>query len=146
VLPSGWVLSVRDGTASIRNPATPGRSQDDAIFLISPRTRGLLMLRSGWNRQNRWQYQAPAVLPQVQVSSCPPGKTMPWRRPAGSRPDQTCQSRHGESAGERADPNHGCPSDAWLTTRSMMTRIPRLPAACTNTATSPGVPSRGGTL
>jgi hypothetical protein len=44
------VLSRRNGTASIRNPATPSRSQNDAIFLISSRTRGLLMLRSGWNR------------------------------------------------------------------------------------------------
>ena len=50
MLPSGLVLSMRNGTASIRNPATPSRSQNDAIFLISSRTRGLLMFRSGWNR------------------------------------------------------------------------------------------------
>ena len=52
----------------------------------------------------------------------------------------------GEPGDEQADWNHGCSSEVWLTTRSMMTRMPRLSAACKNSAKSPSVPSRGCTL
>jgi hypothetical protein len=45
----GSVSSMMNGTASIRNPATPSWSQNAQIFLISSRTWGFLKLRSGWN-------------------------------------------------------------------------------------------------
>ena len=45
----GSVSSMMNGTASIRNPETPSCSQNAQIFLISSRTSGLVMLRSGWN-------------------------------------------------------------------------------------------------
>ena len=71
---------------------------------------------------------------------------MPWCRSGGSCSDQTYQSRYGESGDEHADRNHGCSSEVWFTTKSMMTRMPRLSAACKNSAKSPSVPSRGCTL
>lgn len=46
----GSVSSMMNGTASIRNPETPSWSQNETIFLISSRTAGLAMFRSGWNR------------------------------------------------------------------------------------------------
>jgi hypothetical protein len=45
----GSVSSMMNGTASIRNPETPSCSQNTQIFLISSRTCGFLMFRSGWN-------------------------------------------------------------------------------------------------
>ena len=71
---------------------------------------------------------------------------MPWCRSGGALSDQTNQSRYGESGDERADWNHGCWSEVWLTTRSMITLMPRLPAACSNSAKSPRLPRRGSTL
>jgi hypothetical protein len=35
------------------------------------------------------------------------------------------QSRFGLSLEERDSTNHGCSSDVWLTTRSMISRMPR---------------------
>ena len=71
---------------------------------------------------------------------------MPWWRSSGSWSDQTYQSRYGESGEDRADWNHGCSSEVWLTTRSMITRMPRFCAWCSSSAKSPSVPKRGSTL
>jgi hypothetical protein len=49
-----------------------------------------------------------------------PGKTTPSVRKRGSASDQTYQSRYGESGLDLEDRNHGCSSDVWLTTRSIM--------------------------
>jgi hypothetical protein len=45
----GSVSSMMNGTASMRNPATPSCSQNPTIFMTSARTAGLAKLRSGWN-------------------------------------------------------------------------------------------------
>jgi hypothetical protein len=45
----GSVTSMMNGAASMRNPATPSWSQKPMIFLISSRTAGWAMLKSGWN-------------------------------------------------------------------------------------------------
>ena len=44
---SGLVCSMMNGAASIRNPATPSCAQKPMIFLISARTYGWLVFRSG---------------------------------------------------------------------------------------------------
>ena len=143
MLPSGLVFSMMNGTASIRNPATPSCSQNDAIFLISSRTLGLLVFRSGWNCRTGGSTSArgPVVGPGLVLLAREDHSLAPVGRFCS---DQTYQSRYGESAEERADWNHGCWSEVWLTTRSMMTRIPRFSAACRTSAKSPSVPSRGG--
>ena len=70
---------------------------------------------------------------------------MPCLRSDGSVSDQTYQSRYGESGLDRALWNQGCSSEVWLTTRSIITRRPRLPAWCTSSAKSPRVPICGRT-
>jgi hypothetical protein len=45
----GSVSSMMNGTASMRNPATPSCSQNATIRMTSARTAGLAMFRSGWN-------------------------------------------------------------------------------------------------
>jgi hypothetical protein len=71
---------------------------------------------------------------------------MPWLRSAGALSAQTNQSRNGESGDERADWNHGCWSEVWFTTRSMITLMPRLFAWCSSSAKSPSEPNRGSML
>ncbi len=51
---------------------------------------------------------------------------MPWKRSDGSSFDHTYQSRYGEFGSAQAALNHGCSFDVWFTTRSMITRRPRL--------------------
>ena len=54
---------------------------------------------------------------------------------------QTYQSRYGDSGSLRADWNHGCWSDVWLTTRSSRIRMPRCARlASASSAKSPRVP------
>ena len=65
---------------------------------------------------------------------------MPCLRSLGSCSLQTYQSRYGDFLSARADWNHGCSFDVWFTTRSMMTRRPRLSASCRNVTKSPSVP------
>ena len=81
----------------------------------------------------------------VQVSVCSPGNTMPCRRSGGSVSLQTYQSRYGESGSLRADWNHGCWSEVWLTTRSSISRMPRERAWAASSTKSPRVPNRGST-
>lgn len=71
---------------------------------------------------------------------------MPCLRSGGAWSDQTYQSRYGESGDDRAAWNHGCWSEVWFTTRSMITRMPRFWAWCSSSAKSPRVPKRGSTL
>ena len=70
---------------------------------------------------------------------------MPWYRSGGSLSLHTYQSRYGESGEEHADWNHGCWSEVWLTTRSMITLMPRFAAWCNSSTKSPRVPRRGST-
>ena len=43
-------VSIMNGTASTRKPEIPSSSQKPIALTISSRTRGLVMLRSGWVR------------------------------------------------------------------------------------------------
>jgi hypothetical protein len=70
---------------------------------------------------------------------------MPSYRSEGSFADHTYQSRYGESGEEQAARNQGCSSDVWLSTRSIITRMPRFSAWCSSSAKSPMVPRRGST-
>ena len=71
------------------------------------------------------------------------------RCPAGGRAApsslQTYQSRYGDCGELRADRNHGCWSEVWLTTRSSRMRMPRWSACRVSSTKSPRVPSRGST-
>jgi hypothetical protein len=52
---------------------------------------------------------------------------MPWNRSDGSSLDQMYQSCL-SLFGSAASMNHGCSSEVWFTTRSIITLMPRLPA------------------
>ena len=68
-----------------------------------------------------------------------------WRRAASS--STRCSSRGSATSGRaRAAWNHGCWSDVWLITRSMMTRMPRSRACCVELdEVARGCRSRGST-
>ena len=53
------------------------------------------------------------------------------------------QSRFGLSGLERDSANHGCSSDVWLTTRSMISRMPRAWTASSSASKSASVPKTG---
>ena len=65
---------------------------------------------------------------------------MPLFQSRGRFFDQTYQSRYFDFVRGARLWNHGCWFEVWLTTRSMMTRMPRWLAACVNSTKSPSVP------
>jgi hypothetical protein len=73
------------------------------------------------------------------------GKTTSFDVSGGSSSRQMEKSRYGEVRDDRAERNHGCLSEVWLTTRSTMTRMPRSRAVRTSSTKSPSVPRRGST-
>src|SRR5260370_22951110 len=66
-----------------------------------------------------------AVIFRQQVDQKFSSISMPLPALAGFLSAQTYQSRYGESGELRASRNHLCASEAWLTARSMMARVPR---------------------
>jgi hypothetical protein len=146
----GQVLAVvpsrshRYGTASSRMPSTPMSSQKRITSTIASNTRGLIEVEIGLVAEEAMPVVLPATGSQVQFDVSVSVKMM--RVPAyfSSRIAPHVEVAPDGAAGRaRARWNHACWSEVWLTTSSVITRMPSSCAAFMKARKSRSVPYAG---
>ena len=116
----------------------------------SARTSGLAQLKSGCSGANRWRYHSPGDPSGsvIRVQAGPPKmdcQSFGGRSPAGPRPARNQNLARSADPGGAASAvrNHGCWSDPWLGTMSMMILIPSSCASAMSASASASVPNTG---
>ena len=147
---SGSTLEIMLMT-SMRKPSTPRASHQRSIAYSSWRTAGFSQFRSGCLRENRCRKYSPVRSSYSQadgensayqfVGSAPgcPG-VAPSR---GGR--HQYQSRFGLSSLDRDSTNHGCSSEVWLMTTSIISFMSRRCSSAISSSRSASVPNTGST-
>ncbi len=139
-LPMQWMTSAR-------TPSTPRSSQKRSTSCMASTTAGWSQSRSGWADSNRCRYHWPDAGSRVQAGAVRSNEAtqLLGGAPSGVASRQTYQSRWALSRPDTASTNHGCWSEVWLGTQSMMIRSPRAWASSTRWSNSSRVPNRGST-
>ena len=118
------LVSMRNGTASTRKPSTPSPARSRRSWPSRRAPSGCRCSGPAGASRTRAGSTAPPCRPRPRC--CP--RRRGTRRPSSSASGGRARRRNrgsGCPGDERASRNHGCLADVWLTTRSMITRIPR---------------------
>ena len=131
----------------MRKPSTPRSSQKRSVSSIASASSGLPQLRSGCSTVNSWRYHWPVApsCSQTEPARAKVETSSSGGPPPGAPSRQMYQSRLGSSRDEREAANHGCWSEEWFGTQSMITRMPRAWASATRRSKSSSVPKTGST-
>ena len=145
---------VSSAAESIRMPSTPRSNQNRSTASNSARTSGLPQLKSGCCGANRCRYHSPWVpsgVPSGALTRVHAGPPKIERQLLGGRPPPGPRPGRNQNLARSADPgpaasaawNHGCWSEQWFGTMSMIVRRPCAWASAISASASARVPKAG---
>ena len=134
----------------MRKPSTPRLNQNRRMSSNSSATSGFVQFRSGCREEYRCRNHSPGEPSGsvTRVQAGPPKRDCQLfggSSPCAPRPGRNQnRSRSGESGpAASAAANHGCSSEQWFGTMSMMIRMPRVCASSISFSASASVPNTG---
>ena len=123
----GSVSSMMNGAASMRKPATPSWSQNaDDLLDLRRAPPGWRCSGPAGSRRSGGSTRPGGPVVASRSRPARPGRPCPGAGPPAPPPTRQTSRGTASRATIARRRNHGCSSDVWLTTRSMMTLMPRL--------------------